>query len=377
MEPFKNVFNTDMVRGMAKHFHRHEPGFDQKAFTKMVEKDLEKLELKERSNLIVSAMEKFLPDDFSATAKILSASLHPEPPDDLYGITVSDEGIAGWAIMSMGEYVGRNGLDHFDLSLDLLKEMTSRFTSESAIRHFFLHDHKRTLKTVKSWTKDPNRHVRRLVSEGSRPLLPWSPKIGTFVEDPSLIMPLLEALRHDDEEYVRRSVANNLNDIAKNQPDLVAETAARWLDGASKDETRMVRHACRTLLKQGHPGALAAFGYVEADLDIEAFNIQTPEVELGGALVFDLTLKSKSDRVQPLMIDFVIHHRKANGSTSPKVFKWKTLNLKPGASVSAEKKHAIKPITTRVYYSGEHFLELQINGKSMGRLSFLLNCPET
>jgi len=374
VEPFKNVYNADLVSGMAGHFQAHEPDFDTKGFTAFVLKDLDQLELKERSSLIVEAMAEFLPADFKATAEILRASLHPDPPDDLYGIAVSDQGIAGWAIMPMGEYVGLHGQDHFKISMSLLKAMTSRFTSESAIRYFFAADPARTLKAVKPWVKDRNRHVRRLVSEGSRPLLPWTPKLSTFVEDPGLILPLLEALRHDEAEYVRRSVANSLNDIAKNQPDLVADTAARWMEGANKDEQRMIRHACRTLLKQGHSGALSAFGYDQAEVEIEAFDIATPTVKLGEKLVFDLKLKSASEQIQPLMIDFVIHHRKANGSTSPKVFKWKTVDLKPGALVSAQKSHGIKPITTRVYYSGEHFLELQVNGQSMGKLPFTLDC---
>ena len=373
MEPFKNVFNKDLVQGMAEHFARHGTDFDSDGFCQFVLKDLNQLELKERSNKIVEAMAVYLPDDFKTSARILEASLHPNPPDDLFGITVSKKGLAGWAIMPMGEYVGQYGLEHFNLSLKLLKAMTSRFTSESAIRHFFLKDHKKTLKTIKPWTKDRNRHVRRLVSEGSRPLLPWSPRIGAFVDDPSLILPLLELLRHDKEEYVRRSVANNLNDIAKHHPDLVAETATLWLQGASKDGHRMVRHACRTLLKQGHPATLSAFGYGDVKLDVEAFDIEDPAIKLGQQLIFDLTLRSTSKEPQPLMIDFIVHHRKANGTTSPKVFKWKTLTLKPGEEMVARKKHAIKPITTRVYYSGEHFLEIQVNGQSMGTKPFMLD----
>jgi 3-methyladenine DNA glycosylase AlkC len=374
MEPFKNLFNKPLVQGMATHFGRHDKKFNQKAFARFVLKDFDKLELKERSNKIVEGMAKYLPDDFPTAAKIMLASLNPDPPDDLYGIAVTEAGLAGWAIMSMGEYVGLYGQQDFNLSMKLLKEMTSRFTSESAIRHFFIANPRKTLKAIKPWTRDKNRHVRRLVSEGSRPLLPWSPKIQAFVEDPALILPLLEALRHDREEYVRRSVANNLNDIAKHHPDLVADTAKHWLKGASKDEQRMVRHACRTLLKQGHQGALSAFGYGDVSLTVNSFDIQTTAISLGQHLVFDMELTSSSNQDQPLMIDFVIHHRKANGSTSPKVFKWKTLNLKAGETVSAQKKHGIKPITTRVYYSGAHFLELQINGQSMAKVAFDLDC---
>jgi len=135
----------------------------------------------------------------------------------------------------------------------------------------------------------------------------------------------------------------------------------------------MVRHACRTLLKQGHPATLSAFGYGDVKLDVEAFDIEDPAIKLGQQLIFDLTLRSTSKEPQPLMIDFIVHHRKANGTTSPKVFKWKTLTLKPGEEMVARKKHAIKPITTRVYYSGEHFLEIQVNGQSMGTKPFMLD----
>jgi 3-methyladenine DNA glycosylase AlkC len=162
--------------------------------------------------------------------------------------------------MPLTHYVGRNGLKHFDLSMMLLKEMTKRSSSEFDIRYFLLDSPLRAISILQEWTQDPNQHVRRLVSEGTRPRLPWAMRLPVFIEDPSPLIPLLDALKDDEEEYVRRSVSNNLNDIAKDHPDVVAGIARQWLKGASKNRQRLVRHACRTLIKQGHKETLAALG---------------------------------------------------------------------------------------------------------------------
>jgi len=197
-------------------------------------------------------------------------------------------------------------------------------------------------------------------------------RLSGFVEDPSPVLPLLETLKDDPEEYVRRSVANNLNDIAKDHPDLVAQIAAQWLVGASKERERLVKHACRTLIKQGHPATLAALGFGPPQVVLEALTVTTPVVSLGEALCFEVAMRSTADEDQQLIVDYVIHHVKANGQTSPKVFKWKTMKLKAGTTHAATRRHAIKPITTRKYYAGTHFLELQVNGEVMGRESFEL-----
>jgi hypothetical protein len=183
---------------------------------------------------------------------------------------------------------------------------------------------------------------------------------------------LLEALRDDEEEYVRRSVANNLNDVAKDHPDLVASIAKDWLVGADKNRTRLVKHACRTLIKQGHKATLEALGYGEPDIAFEVLNVKTPKVEFGSARELDIALRSTANKPQNLIIDYAIHHRKANGSTSPKVFKWKNVALKAGATLKASKNHNIKKITTRTYYNGAHSVEIFVNGVSLGKKNFEL-----
>jgi len=250
--------------------------------------------------------------------------------------------------------------------------MTKRSSSEFGIRFFLLEEPKRTLSTLEKWTRDSNHHVRRLVSEGTRPRLPWAMQLPAFVKDPAPILPLLEMLKDDEEEYVRRSVANNLNDIAKDHPDRVAKIAGQWLAGASKDRKKLVNHACRTLIKKGHQKTLKALGYGPARIELKKLKILTARVAFGDALLFELCLTSTSKKPQPLIIDYAIHHRKANGSTTAKVFKWKKITLESCATLSAKRKHAIKKITTRVYYPGTHKLEIMVNGVSLGTKTFKL-----
>jgi hypothetical protein len=184
------------------------------------------------------------------------------------------------------------------------------------------------------------------------------------------MLPLLETLRDDDEEYVRRSVANHLNDIAKDHPDLVANLATQWLKGADKNRTRLIRHACRTLIKQGHPTALAAFNLHPPKVELADFTVETPVIVLGESVEFSAKVTSKSKASQELVIDYLIHFVKANGSRVGKVFKWKKLTLDKGETVTIKKSHGLRLITTRRYYSGVQAISLRINGEDFGFVEF-------
>ena len=371
-EPFKNMLNKTIISGMGDHFSKAWPEFDRAAFIITATKNLDTLELKERSTQITHAMETFLPNNFKGAAAIILGSLAPDDGLDISNFEADSRGIAGWAVMPMAHYVGLYGLGHFVLSMTLLKEMTKRSSSEFGIRFFLLKESKRTLSVLEKWTRDSSHHVRRLVSEGTRPRLPWAMRLPNFVKDPSPILPLLETLKDDEEEYVRRSVANNLNDIAKDHPDMVAKIAKRWLNGASKERKKLVRHACRTLIKQGHPKTLKALGYGPPCIKLEKLKILTARVPFGDSLLVELCLTSTSKKAQPLIIDYAIHHRKANGGTKAKVFKWKKTTLTPLATLKAKRKHAFKKITTRVYYPGTHKFEILVNGISFGIKTFKL-----
>jgi 3-methyladenine DNA glycosylase AlkC len=371
-EPFKNMFNRTIIVGMGEHFSRAWPEFDLAAFVKMASQNLDTLELKERSAQITGAMAAYLPGNFAHAAEIMLASLGPDSGAGIGSAELGSQGIAGWPIMPMSHYVGLYGLQSFELSMALFREMTKRFSSEFGIRFFLLEEPEQTLSVLETWTRDPSHHVRRLVSEGTRPRLPWAMRLPAFIEDPSPVLSLLEVLKDDADEYVRRSVANNLNDIAKDHPDLVAQIAERWLKGAGKERARLVRHACRTLIKQGHQGTLRALGYGPPRIDLKRLELLNSRVLFGGELEFKLCLVSTSDRPQPMIIDYAIHHRKANGATTPKVFKWKNTTLGPLTTLSAQRKHAFRKITTRVYYPGTHILEILVNGISLGSRDFEL-----
>ncbi len=279
--------------------------------------------------------------------------------------------------MPMTDYVGKHGIDDFDLGMEVQKELTKRGTSESGIRPFINRDQERALALLSQWASDPNYHVRRLVSEGSRPRLPWAMRLPALIADPNPLFPILHQLKDDAQEYVRRSVANNLNDIAKDHPDKVAKIAEKWLKNATPDRARLVRHACRTLVKQGHKPTLVVLGFKKPAVSLTQLNLLTPIVRFGEALSIEVCLASESAAKQDLVLDYVIHHRLANGKTSPKVFKWKTFTLEAGESWKSERKHRIKPITTRTYYAGSHGIEIQINGERLGFSNFELVMPET
>lgn len=369
MEPFKNNISPQLVICLAEHLERRLDIFDRKAFEHGILEHLSALELKARAQLIADQLHRVLPKPHKARATIIRDMLHPQK-DLPKGQQSDEEGITGWGMLPLSMVIGKYGLEDFDGSLLLLKDMTRHFSSEFDVRYYLQADQDRALAIMGQWIADPDPHVRRLVSEGTRPRLPWGIRLPGFVADPLPLLPLLSALKDDNSDYVRRSVANNLNDIAKDHADLVAGIAEGWLKTADENRQRLVRHACRSLIKQGHKKTLKVLGYHKPLVVLDRLDILTPQVQLGGDLVFDMQLSSISNRDQKLIIDYVVHHRKANGMTSPKVFKWKHATLPARGNLKAKKNHAMRKITTRRYYAGRHGLEVLVNGVSMGRVEF-------
>ena len=375
MEPFKNLFSPQLVSCLADHLQKHVANFDRQQFEKSILAKLEGLELKDRAQLIADHVHGGLPENHDERARVLGDMLHPDAVDGS-AATSDEDGICGWGILPLTMVVGQHGIEDFERSLILLKEMTKRFSSEFGVRYFLLEDQERALTIMTEWVDDPNVHVRRLVSEGTRPRLPWAMRLPRLVADPSPILPILETLRDDEEEYVRRSVANHLNDISKDHPDLVAHLAKKWLQGGGRGREKLVRHACRTLIKNGHEVALGAFGLGVPKIELIALTLETPEVKYGGALVFSADLHSLCDKSQPLMIDYLVHFRKANGKLASKVFKWTKFDLQPGEFRRLKRSHPIRPITTRRYHGGKHGLSLRINGQDFGYVDFDLIMSE-
>ena len=372
MEPFKNWFSPGMAQGIAANLARVSDQFDEVIFTNAALKGLDKLELKQRSEQFSMAIEAAMSGSFEENVSAMLSALHPNKTAGISEMRTDDTGLAGWALMPITAYIARNGLDTPEFSLRALREMTMRSSSEFDVRPF-LRDHPAlTLNVVKTWAQDENVHVRRLASEGSRPRLPWGIRLHGLVEDPSPLLPILTALRDDPSEYVRRSVANNLNDIAKDHPDLVAGLALDWLVDASPERKRLVKHACRTLIKQGHAGALAAFGFTTPDLLKCEVSVGAEAFNVGDTMDISLSLSARGGP-QRLLIDYVIHFMRANGRLSPKVFKWTEITLAQGENLMLNKAHKYRKVTTRKDYPGLQRLTVQINGQDMGGPEFELS----
>lgn len=366
-EPFKNLFNKDLIDRMANVISRVSDDFDLKTFVNLAKTGLEDLEMMARSEQISKALDRALPGDFEDQIAVLVAALHPTKTSELSDMETDDQGIAGWAVAPLGAFIARNGMDDPRASLAALREMTMRFSAEFAVRPFIQNHPDVAMEHILTWSRDDNHHVRRLASEGSRPLLPWGIKLHDFVRDPSPMLPVLTRLRDDPSEYVRKSVANHLNDISKDHPDLISELAFDWLNDAPATRVKLVKHACRGLIKAGNPKALAAFGYGAPKLSNICLEIPD-QVSLGDRL--DIQLSFRSDAKQILLIDYVIHFMRANGKLSPKVFKWTEKKVAADQDILIEKSHAYKKVTTRKDYAGMQMLSVQINGQEIARKPF-------
>ncbi|MFM2356399.1 MAG: hypothetical protein RLZZ528_2135 [Pseudomonadota bacterium] len=371
MEPFKTFFSPGLVTRIADHLSRHEPDFDGAGFQAEVLAQLDALELKARAQAIADALHARLPGDPADRARVLLAVLHPDRLDHA-NLPADEQGLCGWAILPLTMVVGQHGIADFDRGMELLREMTMRFSSEFAVRHFLLADQPRALAILSRWTDDPNRHVRRLVSEGTRPRLPWAMQLPGLIADPGPALPLLERLRDDPEDYVRRSVANHLNDIAKDHPGRVTDLLRDWMAGAGPARQALLRHAARTLVKRGDPETLAIFGREPARLRPVRPRLSATSVAVGGLLRVEADLTSTSDAPQALTVDLVVHFRKANGGLSPKVFKGGNLTLAPGKTAVFSRQVSFRPVTTRRLYPGGHAISLRINGADTETAGFTL-----
>ena len=342
------------------------PPFPADAFVSQIVPQLDGLEMKERSTVFVQALHDHLPAGFANAWAVLEAALGAE--------LSSEDGMFadGWHHWPIAQFIETFGLEDFDVSVRAMHEITKRHTAEFAIRPFLIHHQEQMLAILHSWAEDENPHVRRLVSEGTRPRLPWAGHLYAFIEDPSPTLALLEKLKDDPAEYVRRSVSNHLNDITKDHPQLVIQTCARWWADGSPERRWIVQRALRTLVKDGDPDALAVLGYGPPQVQLTDFTVSPNPLKLGNSLQLHFTLQSTAVTQQNLIIDFVIHFLKANGQTSGKVFKLKTAVLAPNETITITKNHPIKPITTRTYYPGTHLVEIQVNGQRLGERSFEL-----
>jgi 3-methyladenine DNA glycosylase AlkC len=361
---FKHAIGKDLLLRMGGALQDVVPGFDKKKLLALLPQ-LEKLELKPRVRLLRDQLRQLLPGDFPKAVKILLASTHREK-------------LSGFDLWAYTEYVQTYGLNHPTLSLKVLTELTSLFTSEFAVRPFLKLHTEETLAYLLKATKDKDKHVRRWASEGTRPRLPWGERLDNFIKSPQSTLPILENLKNDPELYVRKSVANHLNDIAKDHPQLVVDTLKRWQKEARKEQQEnidwILRHALRSLIKAGNPQALALIGASgEVKIKMSPLKLEKSTLKTNDHLSFQFHIESQARKSQKLVVDYIIHFRKANNKTAPKVFKLKTFHLKAGEKLTLSKNHHMKTITTRRYYPGAHFVEIQVNGKTYTKSKWTLH----
>lgn len=360
---FKDYFDRAAAKALAAQVAAVHPSFDEAAFVRQACKGLKNLEFNGRVGQFGDALRVTLPEPIPEALAILERSLPPPLPDCE---SVTD----GWLQWPLGQFVADHAVDHLEAAFPFMVELTQRFSSEFAVRPFIEHQQAEVIQRMEALTGHPSPHVRRWCSEGLRPRLPWGKKLTALAADPSPVWPILEALKDDPEQYVRRSVANHVNDIAKAHPELVIKRAKAWMKGASPEREWVVKHALRGLFKNGHPGALAVFGFHEPKHISVNFDLTPKRCKIGGQVTLHAELKSSHTKAQNLMIDYVIRYVSKTGGTSTKVFKWKELKFPAGDSITLEKRQAMKNVSIRTLYPGTHHVELQINGQRVAEASF-------
>jgi 3-methyladenine DNA glycosylase AlkC len=371
-EPLKNRFGPVIPKTISAMIAAVFPGFDSKSFIKSTLEGYDELELLPRGWKIARALRPHLPEHFPDAVEILVASLGPKLDK------TEDHGMTPFLYLPHACFVAEYGLDHFEESMAAQYEITQRFTAEFCIRPFIEKYPDATLARLRIWATDPSPHVRRLVSEGTRPRLPWAPRLRTFEKDPRPVMALLEMLKDDPELYVRRSVANHLNDIGKDHPVLLIQTVKRWLKGASDERRWVVNHALRSAVKRAESGALKVLGFGrDAKVKILNATVKPQRIAIGGVVAIAFELKNSGPTKQRILVDFRIHFVKANGATSAKVFKLKTVDLAPKETVCLSKKVSLREMTTRKHYPGVHKVDVVLNGRVEPLTSFALKARKS
>ena len=356
-EPLKNSFGADVPRTIARMIAAVSPRFNERAFVRSALDGYDELELMPRAWKIAHTLRGFLPDEYDKAIQILLASMEQSSGRS------AAPGMGAFLFLPHVFFVAEYGLDHFEASMHAQYVLTQRFTAEFSIRRYLERHQAATLARLAEWTTDPSEDVRRLVSEGTRPRLPWAPRLRAFQADPRPVLTLLERLKDDGSLYVRRSVANNLNDIGKDHPDVLVDTATRWLEDATEERRWIIRHALRSAIKRGESGALRVLGFGDkARVAVNQVRITPLRPRIGSSVAIACEMASQASRVQRVLVDLRVHYVKANGTHSPKVFKLKTVALAPKEIIRFSKSLALRQLTTRTHYPGLHRIELLVNG---------------
>jgi 3-methyladenine DNA glycosylase AlkC len=367
MSTLKEFFSPALVERLAAEVGRAHPAFPRRAFARDARAGLDELELMARGKHIAGALARHLPPAYPDALDILLRSLGPPAEGD----ENLGNGMAPFFYLPHTVFVAERGLGHFDLSMRAQREITRRLSAEFCVREYIEADPERAFGYLRRWAEDGDPHVRRLVSEGTRLRLPWGRRVAWLDEHPERVLSLLALLKDDPSPMVRRSVANNLNDLGKAEPALLVKTCRAWLRGASPERRALVEHALRSAVKRGEAGALALLGYGGAvAVAVEDVRFEPRQVAIGGRVTISFALRSRSTRAQALLVDLAVHFAKAGGRTGRKVFKLDRVTLPARGSVRLETRVSLAVHTTRKPYPGRHRVEVLVNGRALPIGSF-------
>ena len=355
MSALKNLYSPAFYDRLSAILAKSLPGFDKAKFISLINSNgFEDMELKARMRHTAVVMHHFMPDDFNKAVPVLETLI-----TNLRAINFGEDSLT---FMFLPDYVEVYGLDHYDDAIKALEYITQFTSCEFAVRPFLLKYEKQMLNQMTAWSLHENYKVRRFASEGARPRLPWAMAIPSLKKDPSPLLPLLENLKNDPSDFVRRSVANNINDIAKDHPDVVLAIAKKW-KGFSKETDAIIKHGSRTLLKQGHPEILKIYGLDATHVIFSGFEVLTPKVKMGDSVEFTFAIENKDTQPQTVRLEYGLYYMKAKGQLARKVFKISERIYQPGEKAVIVRKQSFKAITTRVFYAGEHQVSIIINGE--------------
>ena len=362
-EPLKDkdrFFTTHSLNTMMSVLSNYYRKLDIEKFKTLIyDSEWKNRELKEKMHHVTECMHKVLPDSFDESVEILLKAA-PEIHK-----------IKGWECMTLPDYIEIYGQKFWDKSMSALTEFTKFGSSEFGIRPFLINEPEKTTAFLERLTNDENEEVRRFASEGCRPRHPWAMALPAFKKDPSLILPILEKLKNDESLYVRRSVANNLNDISKDNPAIVLTIAEQWY-GKNENTDWLVKHACRTLLKIGNRRALELFGFGNTNnLEVSDFQLDKESITLGEKMTFTYCLNVKTEEDTKVRLEYGIYYMKAKGEQRRKVWKISEKSYQPGSHIIV-KNHKFVDRTTRKHYEGEHCVSIIVNGEEKDKLELML-----
>lgn len=375
-ESFKDMYNEPFFERFSKDLRLIINDFDAREFvSQIMDDEWENREYKQRIAHIARILKRFLPEDYKeAIAKILE--LLDIVKDTLPDLSIIDDRNFGLLALEYGavfdNYVEQYGLDDYETSVKAIEKITQFTSCEFATHAFIVRYPDEMMEQMLIWSKHDHWGVRRLASEGCRPRLPWAMALPGLKENPAPIIPILENLKNDPSRFVRLSVANNLNDIAKDNPETVIDLVKRW-KGESEEVDWVIKHGCRTLLKQGNPEVMELFGFDSIqNISIENFQISTPEVKVGDSLEFSFNLLNNNNKNKRIRLEYGIYYQKANGTLAKKVHKISEKEYAPKTTTQITRKHSFRVVTTRKFHLGPHQVAVIINGNEFEKHDFEL-----